>query len=146
MLLAEKVTVLKGKKEKGIPRKEVTVREVRRKMPSGHQTAIITTNYSFSILQIAAYMFARWCQENFFKYMVESFGIDSIVSYLKNTVPDTSSIINPAYRTLDQEHRKISSKLYDAKMKFAEISLQNKELSEKEMSRYIKKKQRRNRK
>jgi hypothetical protein len=140
MLLAEKETVLKGKKEKGIPPKEVTVREIRRKTPSGHQTAIITTNYSLSILQIAVSMFARWCQENFFKYMVESFGIDSIVSYLKKTVPDTSQIINPEYRTLDQEHKRISAKLYAAKIKFAEISLQNKELSEKEMNRFLKRK------
>jgi hypothetical protein len=140
MLLAERETVLKGKKEKGIPQKEITVREIRKKSPSGHQTAIITTNYTLSILQIAVFMFARWCQENFFKYMVESFGIDSIVSYLKNTLPDTSQIINPEYRSLNQQHKQISANLHSAKIKFAEISLQNKELSEKEMNKYLQKK------
>jgi hypothetical protein len=140
MLLAERETVLKGKKEKGTPQKEITVREIRKKSSSGHQTAIITANYSLSILQIAVFMFARWSQENFFKYMVESFGIDSIVSYLKNTVPDTSQIINPEYRSLDQQHKQISAGLHNAKIKFAEISLQNKELSEKEMNKYLQKK------
>jgi len=43
---------------------------------------------------------------NFFKYMVESFGIDSITSYCKNPVPDTSSVINPEYRELDRRHKK----------------------------------------
>jgi hypothetical protein len=72
--------------------------------------------------------------------MIESFGIDSIISYLKNVIPDTSQIINPEYRTLDQRHRQISAKLHTAKVKFAEISLQDNELSEKEMKKYIQKK------
>jgi hypothetical protein len=42
MQLAERETVLSGKKEKGEPQKEITVREIRRKTASGHQTAIIT--------------------------------------------------------------------------------------------------------
>jgi hypothetical protein len=140
ILLAERQTVLRGKKEKGKPQKEVSVREIRKKSASGHQTAVITTNYSLTILKIALLMFARWCQENFFKYMVESFGIDSITSYLKNNIPDTSSVINPAYKALDQEHRKISALLSKVKVKYAEISLENKDLSKKEMEAYIQKK------
>jgi hypothetical protein len=42
--LAERQTVLGGKKEKGKPQKEVSVREIRKRSASGHQTAIITTN------------------------------------------------------------------------------------------------------
>jgi hypothetical protein len=42
--LAERETILYGQKEKGKPKKTVTVREIRKKSPSGHQTAIITTN------------------------------------------------------------------------------------------------------
>ena len=138
--LAERQTVLYGKKEKGEPQKAVTVREIRKKTASGHQTAIITTNQILTMIQIALFMFARWGQENFFKYMVESFGIDSITSYLKNLVPDMSSVVNPQYRELDRQHKKITTLINDKKIKYAGISLQNKEMSKKEIDRYAKKK------
>ena len=138
--LAERETLLCGKKEKGKPVKEITVREVRKKTASGHQTSIITTNYVLSIVQIAILMFSRWCQENFFKYMVESFDIDSITSYMKSTIPITSSVINPEYKNLDRKHKSIASLLSKNMLQYAQISLQDKEMSEKEMERFTKKK------
>jgi hypothetical protein len=140
MQLAEKQTVLYGKKEKGKPQKEIIVREIRKKTESGHQTSIITTNYMLSLTVIAFLMFSRWCQENFFKYMVESFGIDSITSYFKNCIPDRSSVINPEYKELDRQHKSINTRINNRKLKFAQISLQNKEMSKKEIERYTKKK------
>lgn len=138
--MAEKQTVLSGKKEKGEPKKEITVREIRKKTFSGHQTSIITTNYMLPLVKIALLMFSRWCQENFFKYMVESFEIDSITSYLKKSVPDMSLVVNPKYKDLDRLHKSITTKLKNKKLKYAEISLQNKEMSEKEIEQYTKKK------
>jgi hypothetical protein len=138
--LAERETVLYGKKEKGKPTKEVTVREVRKKSACGHQTSIITTNYLLTIVQIGILMFSRWCQENFFKYMVESFDIDSITSYMKNTIPVSTSVINPQYKELDRQHKRVLSLLGKTKMKYAEITLADKEFSEKEMERFTKKK------
>lgn len=138
--LAERQTVLYGKKEKGEKQKEVTVREIRKKTISGHQTAIITTNRILDMVKIAFLMFARWGQENFFKYMVESFGIDSITSYSKNIIPDMSSLINPKYRELDRLHKKVTTMINNKKIKYAQISLQNKEMSKKEIERYAKKK------
>jgi hypothetical protein len=85
-------------------------------------------------------MFARWGQENFFKYMVESFGIDSITSYSKNPVPDTSPVVNPQYRELDRQHKQITTRINNAKIKYAALSLQNKEMSNKEIERYTRKK------
>jgi hypothetical protein len=99
--LAERETVLTGKKEKGKPAKKVTVREIRKKRTSGRQTSIITTNYLLSIVQICVFMFSRWCQEIFFKYMLESFDMDSITSYMKTAIHDTASVINPQYKELD---------------------------------------------
>jgi hypothetical protein len=138
--LAERQTALYGKKEKGEKQKEAAVREIRKKTASGHQTAIITTNHMLSMIKIALLMFARWGQENFFKYMVESFGIDSITSYFKNPVPDTSQVINPRYRELDRQHKQITARINNSKIKYAQISLQNKEMSKKEIERYTKKK------
>ena len=138
--LAERQTVLQGKKVKGQAPKEVTVREIRKKTASGHQTSIVTNNYLLTSVQIAILMFSRWCQENFFKYMVESFGIDSITSYLKCLIPDTASVVNPQYRELDRQHKSTVSLLNKSKQKYAEISLQGKELSDKKMEQYAKKK------
>ena len=140
MQLAERESVLYAKKEKGEKQKEITVREIRKKTASGHQTAIISSNRILTMVKIALFMFARWGQENFFKYMVESFGIDSITSYFKNRIPDISPVVNPQYRELDRLHKKTMTLLNDRKLKYAAISLQNKEMSKKEIEKYAKKK------
>ena len=140
ILLAERSTVLYGTKEKGKPQKSITVREIRKLSASGHQTAIITTNKMLEMLQIAVLMFARWCQENFFKYITESFGIDSITSYVKNKLPDTSQIINPVYRALENQQKQIAALITKQKMKYAEMSLSQNNLSEKQMEKHIRKK------
>jgi hypothetical protein len=43
------------------------VREVRKRSQQGHQTAILATDYGSAAAPMAAAMFARWSQENFFK-------------------------------------------------------------------------------
>ena len=49
----------------------IAVTEVRRLTETGHQTAIITTARKLGTTTIASRMFARWCQENFFAYMMQ---------------------------------------------------------------------------
>jgi hypothetical protein len=140
MLLAERSTILYGAKEKGKPQKSITVREIRKLSASGHQTAIITTNKMLTMTRLAVLMFARWCQENFFKYITENFGIDSITSYVKRNLPDTSQIINPAYRELQNQQKKLATSITGLKMKYAEISLSENNLSDKQMEKHIRKK------
>ena len=57
------------------------VREIRRRTEDGHQTAIITTKKTLSLLQIAYRMFSRWRQENFFRYMRHEFALDHLCTY-----------------------------------------------------------------
>jgi hypothetical protein len=140
MLLAESSTILYGTKEKGKPQKSITVREIRKKSASGHQTSIITTNHMLAMVPLAMLMFARWCQENFFKYITESFGIDSITSYVKNNLPDTSQIINPAYRELQNQQKQMATIITKQKMKYAEMSLSENNMSDKQMEKHIRKK------
>ena len=64
MELAEKDTSIGTKKDE-----KIIVKEVRKLTKSGHQTSIISTGYILNIMVTAAYMFSRWSQENFFKYM-----------------------------------------------------------------------------
>jgi hypothetical protein len=91
--------------------KKIWAREIRKKSASGHQTSIITTNFSLSIVLIGLYMFARWSQENFFSYMMQNFGIDTLVSYLKVKISDTTQLINPQYRVLENKLKQLVSKL-----------------------------------
>ena len=51
-------------------------------------------------------MFARWSQENFFRYMRQSYNLDGLVDYGTDVVPDATMVVNPAYRTLDGQARK----------------------------------------
>ncbi len=150
--LAERGTLLEYKKKKieintetkaetnKTESKQLWVREVRKKSESGHQTAIITTNFMLKMVLIGLYMFARWSQENFFKYMIENFGIDTLVSYLKEKVDDTTILVNPQYRDIESQQRKLVSKLNIRKTKFATLILENNEIDEKKMALFLKKK------
>jgi hypothetical protein len=51
-------------------------------------------------------MCARWCQENFFKYMREHFALDGLVEYGLAPLPETTRVVNPAWRRLDAAVRR----------------------------------------
>ena len=68
--------------------KHFWVLEIRRLSENGHQTAILSSNYKAGRGEIAASMFQRWSQENFFKYMMENFGIDRLVPELSDFCGD----------------------------------------------------------
>ena len=57
-------------------------------------------------MAIASRMFARWCQENFFAYMMQHFDIDGLIEYGAESIPGTLSIINPTWHNLDKAIRK----------------------------------------
>ena len=135
--LAERGVLLQNKGSK----KMIWAREIRNKSKSGHQTSIVTTNYTLSIIMIGLYMFARWSQENFFKYMMQEFGIDTLVSYLKEKITDNTILVNPEYRTLENARKKITSKLNNVKVKFATLTLQAEHIEEKAIEIYLSKKE-----
>lgn len=81
------------------------VTEVRRLTETGHQTAVITTARNLGSPVVAGRMFARWCQENFFAYMMIHYDIDGLVQYGAEPLPGTVSLVNPAWRNLDKAVR-----------------------------------------
>jgi len=87
------------------------VREIRRLSENGHQTAIITTDRKTKINDVAANMFARWSQENFFKYMQEHFGIDRLIEYETTPMDETTEVVNPEHRRLESSKRSLRQKL-----------------------------------
>ena len=62
---------------------------------TGHQTAIITSARRLGTIMIAGRMFSRWCQENFFAYMMEHYDIDGLVEYGAEAIPGTILTVNP---------------------------------------------------
>lgn len=115
------------------------VRQVRKLSAGGKQTAILSTDYEADYTRLAASMFARWSQENFFKYMREHYGLDRLVEYGTEAVPDSVRVVNPAWRQLDSQVRTLTGKRQGLLVQFAAQGLQG-ELSESEVTRYQQKK------
>jgi Transposase protein len=67
----------------GDKKNNIWVKEIRKLTKSGHQTSIVTTAYSLIDTVTATFMFARWCQGNFFNYMMQHFAIDLLSEYKK---------------------------------------------------------------
>lgn len=99
------------------------VLEVRRLTETGHQTAIITTARQLDNVVIAGRMFSRWCQENYFGYMMEHYDIDGLVQYGDEELPGTLQVINPAWRELDKKVRAQQCAIRKLYSKMAEDSV-----------------------
>jgi hypothetical protein len=86
-------------------------REVRKLNNSSHQTSIITTHPVLSIVYIALYMFDRWTQENFFKYMISDYFIDYVIEYGMEAVNEELKLVNPEYKKYNYQLKKTREKL-----------------------------------
>jgi hypothetical protein len=100
------------------------VREVRQRCEkSGHQSAILCTDYRVDLTRVATAMFARWCQENFFKYMREHYSIDRLIEYGTEALPETTHVVNPRWRDLDSQIRRHNGLLQRQIATFGDIHL-----------------------
>jgi hypothetical protein len=102
---------------------DLWVREVRQRSESGAQSSILSTDYRSDLSCVAAAMFARWCQENFFRYMRQHYNLDRLAEYGVEALPDTTRVINPAWRQLDSQIRRQNGLLSRQLVQFAEIQL-----------------------
>jgi hypothetical protein len=114
MNLAERGTCLSNR---------LWVRELRKLTDRGHQTAILCTDYRGEVAPLAMAMFARWSQENFFKYAREHFALDRLTDYRTEVISDPLRVVNPDYRHLDGKVRSLTGKLTRRLAKFAAMSL-----------------------
>jgi hypothetical protein len=87
------------------------VREVRARREDGSQSSILSTHPKYDLSGIAAWMPARWSQENFLRYMMEHFGLDRLIEYGTQPLPETLLVVNPARRALEQQIRRERAKL-----------------------------------
>ena len=119
------------------------MREIRKLTKSGHQTSLISTGFELEPTQLGARMFSRWCQENFFRYMMQHFAIDLLQEYGTEEFPDTEQVVNPAWRILDRSRNSIQNKLRYRQARFAEMIMhpQTKDNAKKYEKWFIKKAQ-----
>jgi len=101
----------------------IWMREVRKLTDSGHQTSLISTAFDLPHTQLAARMFSRWCQENFFNYMMQHFDIDVILEYGVTEFPDTEKVVNPTWRQLNRSRNSLQNKLRYRRARFAEMTM-----------------------
>ena len=99
------------------------LREIRKLSDSGHQTAILTTNFQASMATSAAALFARWSQENFFRYMREHFGLDHLIEYGTEPLPDAIPVVNPEWRKLDSQIRSKTGQRHRLTAQFGALAL-----------------------
>jgi hypothetical protein len=114
LLLAERLTKLSNGLE---------VRQVRKLTESGKQVPILSTNPVLSTERLAVVMFARWTQENFYRYMREHYGLDGLVEYGTAPIPETVLTVNPAWRELDAAIRKDAAQRQRCSAQFGSWSL-----------------------
>ena len=111
------------------------LRELRKLTDSGHQTSILTTNFRAPMPTLAASLFARWSQENFFRYMREHYSLDRLIEYGTEPIPDAISVVNPQWSKLDSQIRSQAGKRHRLAAQFGAMAL-SEEPSASEIDRF----------
>ena len=78
------------------------LRQVTRRTENGHQTPILTSRRDLPAVEVAARMFGRWRQENFFKYLREEYALDALVDYAVVEADPQREVPNPAWKAIDK--------------------------------------------
>jgi hypothetical protein len=107
----------------GSGREAVWMREVRKLTQGGHQVSLISTAFALPLTDLAARLFSRWCQENFFRYMMQHFALDLLGEYGLATLPDTEKVVNPAWRDLAKRRNAANARLIRRRATFAAVTL-----------------------
>jgi transposase len=76
-------------------RGKLRLRQVTRLSDNGHQTAILTSRRDLKAIEVAFWMFERWRQENFFKYLREEYALDALVDYAVEPDNPARDVPNP---------------------------------------------------
>lgn len=78
--------------------RKLRLRQVTRVREEKYQTAVVTSRWDLSAVEVAYRMFERWRQENFFKYQREEYAIDALVDYAAESEDPERLVPNPARR------------------------------------------------
>ena len=116
-------------------RQKLPVREVRRLAEGGRQISMVSTHPGGEGRRLAALLFARWSQENYFRYMRQHFGLDVLVEHGTEAMPDTAFTVNPAWRELQAKVRQKQAQWRRLKAMLGAATL-DREISESAVTEY----------
>lgn len=124
VILANGETIAMNLAERGtrLP-KGLWIREVRKLTATGEQISLVSTHGRLETGALAAALFARWAQENFFRYMRQHYALDRLVEFGSEEISDTEVAVNPVWQKLSREVRKQHEALKKARAQFAAASL-----------------------
>jgi hypothetical protein len=95
----------------GWSRKAFQVREIRCLDESGKRISIVTTREDLPPAEAAARLFARWRQENFFRYMRHEFALDHLPTYAAEPADADRMVDHPARKVRDKELKALKAEL-----------------------------------
>jgi hypothetical protein len=130
----ERVNMQLAERETRLPQ-GLAIREVRKRNENGEQISIVTTHRRLEISVLAAALFARWAQENFFRYMRQHYALDALCEFGSEAISDAEITVNPAWRTMNSDVRRRHAELRKERARFAAVSL-TEPLSDAEVERY----------
>jgi hypothetical protein len=77
--------------------------------------------------ELAWWMFHRWSQENWFKYMRTEYALDVLVDYSVELDDADRLVVNPQWRKLDRQVASVRNRLERAQAKYARLILKSDE-------------------
>ncbi len=90
----------------------------------GKQTPILTSlGPELGAARIAALIFARWRQENFFRYMREHLGLDQLLGSAYQEADGTRMVANPERRQLDRQIKSLRQDLAALQARLGQATL-----------------------
>ena len=89
-----------------------------------HETPILTSlGRAVGMVRVAAIMFARWREENLFKYVGANHGLDNLVSYNSGPAKEATTVPKPACKRIDRRIREARKALGLLKAKLGDAFL-----------------------
>lgn len=104
---------------------KLRLRQVTRLREEEHQTAVVTSRWDLSAVEVAYRMFERWRQENFFKYQREEYAIDALVDYGTEAEEADRLVPNPERRKVEKELAMAQKQLRGVEARYGEAAQQN---------------------
>lgn len=107
--------------------KTIRLRQIVRRSPDGHQTHILTSRFDLPAAEVAARMFNRWRQENYFRYGRHHFALDALDTYAVRDDDPDRSVPNPARAKLNRQLRAARTALAEAEAAYGAAAHDNPE-------------------
>lgn len=112
-------------------------RRLRQGKNGGHQTSIITTDMTLTVQDGPPEMFARWCQENYFRYASKEYALDLLAGHQTQSFPCGSEVVTQAWRDLENQRRRQQGKLNQANIKYAGLDIKIEDMDKSKIEKLL---------